>query len=223
MRRQKLEKIKKQRKQDYPKRIAIIGIDSSGKTTLMKELEKRLKRDKSYGFYQTSGYAKHGRFFKFIGKFFDKLSRNKKTTPHFVSHAGYAVTMPLARMVKEKGKKEVFFDRYAPIEINAFKEAYNMKGEKKILPLFRFVTGTKDPDAVVLMKMKPEEAMKRIQGRREKQYHEKKEILEKMQKAYDEEVDRLKKKGVKVIIIDSNKLNPEQEAEFVLKKLKRQV
>jgi len=223
MRRQQLEKMKKQSKQNYPKRIAIIGIDSSGKTTLLRELEKRLKHDKSYGFYQTSGYAEHGRFFKLLGRFFDKLSRNKKTTPRFVSHAGYAVTMPFARMVKEKDKKEVFFDRYAPLEVNAFKEMYKVKRKKKLLPLFRFLTGTKDPDAVVLMRIKPEEAMKSIQRRKEKQFHEKKDILDRMQRAYNEEFKRLKKKGVKVIVVDSHKLNPEQEAELVLKKLKRQV
>ncbi len=216
--------MKRQRKkQGDVKRVAIIGVDSSGKTTLLRELEKRLKHDKSYGFYQTSGYAKHGRFFKFLGRFFNKLSYNKKTTPRFVSHAGYTVTMPFARMVKEKDKRVVFFDRYAPLEINAFKEAYKLKKKKKLLPFFRFLTGTKDPDVVVLMRINPEKAMERIEKRGGKQFHESKEVLKKMQEAYEEEIKRLKEKGIKVIEIDSSKMTPEEEARKVLKELKRQV
>lgn len=194
-----------------PFRVAIVGIDGSGKSTIYKQVVKKYKKEygKKIGNMELSGYSNSNKLAQKTGKVLDTIGKipSKKTAFEDIRNTGYYLTFPFFKIMKEKGKKIVIFDRYPRIDLELFKEIYKNKKRTKIFyPLFKTFSGTAYPNIVVVTRRKPEEAIKEILKRKKRDKHENLEDLKKMDKALDTEINKLKKRGIKVIEVDIDKI-----------------
>jgi|GEM_PF-6050305 len=204
------EKLKKN-KSYSPFRIAIVGIDGSGKSTIYKQVVKKYKKEygKKIGNMKLLSYSNSNKLAQKTGKVLERIGKipSKKTAFEDIKNTGYYLTFPFFKIMKEKGKKIVIFDRYPRIDLELFKEIYKNKKRTKIFyPLLKTFSGTAYPNIVVVTRRKPEEAIKEILKREKRDKHENLEDLKKMDKALDDEINKLKKRGIKVIEVDIDKM-----------------
>lgn len=103
-----------------PKRIAVIGIDGSGKDLFARKL---LRKDKDAGIIRVTNYDKSNKAFSALGKIPAKaieLGEKKKSKKMILAgYFGWAALFPFYRIRKEKGKQKVIFARYPAFDIEA--------------------------------------------------------------------------------------------------------
>jgi len=184
-----------------PKRIAVIGIDGSGKDIFAKTLS---GGSKNAALVKLTEYGPKDRVFRALGKIPDKLiaagERTKSKKLVVAGYAGHALLFAPYRIKKEKGKDNIYFVRYPPYDAEALSKVYG-KGMASSLvkKVVKVASASPRPDEIYLMEVEPKLAMERIKRRgRTIQLHENEESLAKLQIEYGKVADRLAKKGVKI-------------------------
>lgn len=215
-------------------RVAFIGIDSSGKSSISRKVAREYEKEygEKAGYLKLGSYSNSGKVARKAGKVFDAIGRipSEKTAFESLKNTFYYLSFPVIKIMEEKGKDIMVNDRYPRLDLELFKEIHNNKKRTKVLyPLLKTLSGTAYPDIVVIPRRKPEEAMKDISKRKGvKDKHENIADLRKMDKALDSLIKDLENKGVKVIEIDVDKLikrhgkgevSSEKAAELVKKKV----
>jgi thymidylate kinase len=192
-----------------PKRIAVIGIDGSGKDRFAKKL---LEKEKDAGIIKVAKYDKSNKVFSALGKMPLKMIRSgeEKNSKKMVlaGYFGLAALSPFYRIRKEKGKKKMIFVRYPAFDIEALSKVYGSEKANRILKrLAKFISASPKVDELYMLEIDPKIAMKNIRERGEKiQSHETEEKLRVMAKEYSRLIKEAKKSGVRVHRVDAAKL-----------------
>jgi len=184
-----------------PKRIAVIGIDGSGKDIFAKTL---FEKSRNAALIKLTEYGPKNRVFRALGRIPDKLiatgERTKSKKLVVAGYVGHALLFAPYRIKKEKGKDNVYFVRYPPYDAEALSKVYG-KGRTSSLikKVVKVASASPRPDEIYLMEVEPKLAMERIRRRgRAVQLHENEESLAKLQIEYEKVADRLAKKGVRI-------------------------
>ena len=184
-----------------PKRIAVIGIDGSGKDIFAKTL---FENSKNSALVKLTEYGPKERVFRALGKIPDKLigagERTKSKKLVVAGYAGHALLFAPYRIKKEKGKDSIYFVRYPPYDAEALSKIYGKgRASSLIKKIVKVASASPRPDEIYLMEVEPKLAMERINQRgRAIQMHENEESLAKLQKEYEKVAGRLAKKGVRI-------------------------
>ncbi len=194
------------RKRKKPFRVAIIGIDGSGKTTIALKLKEEY--GEQAGLLQVRGYPQAGKLGRSAAKVFDRAytSKTKKTTPKTLAQAGYLFSFPFVRIPAEKNKSIMIYDRYPLYEVETHSKARPSKKMKIVKKISEKASGAPEADVVVVTLRDPEIAFEELKKRKKIEYLEDLESLKKMRKAVEEEIVELRKRGVKVITIPVDEL-----------------
>lgn len=208
------------------KRIAILGKDGAGKTTLMKRLDHAMQKKRlRVGKISLPRYETSGRLGRFLG---GKLSdvtdaAHTKKMPPLVAgtYLGAAALNPWLRLPAEKGKDVLLMERHA-FDAMAYGPVYE---SKKAYPVARFLSGSPVPNVVIYIKCPTQVALERIKKRNRgvKQIHETAELLDRLDAGYDNVLEYLRRKygkKTKVIVVDGSgtKAQVERQAEAELRK-----
>ena len=184
-----------------PKRIAVIGIDGSGKDLFARTL---FENSRNAALVKLTEYGPENRVFRALGKIPKKVvevgERTKSDKLIVAGYAGHALLSGPYRIIKEKGKETVIFVRYPPYEAEALSKIYGKgRAASLVKKIVKVASASPRPDEIYLMQAEPKVAMKRIEQRgRPIQKHENERDLTKLQKEYEKVVERLAKKGVKI-------------------------
>jgi len=184
-----------------PKRIAVIGIDGSGKDIFAKTL---FENSRNAALVKLTEYGPKERVFRALGKTPDKLiatgERTKSKKLVVAGYVGHALLFAPYRIKKEKGKDSIYFVRYPPYDAEALSKVYGKgRASSLVKKIVKVASASPRPDEIYLMEVEPKLAMERIKQRGKAiQMHENEESLAKLQKEYEKVADRLAKKGVKI-------------------------
>jgi thymidylate kinase len=184
-----------------PKRIAVIGIDGSGKDIFAKTL---FENSRNAALVKLTEYGPENRLFRALGKIPNKLietgERTKSKKLIVAGYAGHALLFGPYRIKKEKRKEKIFFVRYPPYDAEALSKVYGKgKASSLIKKIVKVASASPRPDEIYLMEVEPKVAMDKIKQRGKPiQMHENKESLTKLAQEYEKVADRLAKKGVKI-------------------------
>lgn len=184
-----------------PKRIAVIGIDGSGKDIFAKTL---FENSRNAALVKLTEYSPKNRVFGALGKIPNKAvevgERTKSNKLIVAGYAGHALLFGPYRIIQEKGKETVFFVRYPPYEAEALSKIYGKgKASSLLKKIVKVASASPRPDEIYLMEAEPKVAMERIERRGKPiQRHENEKDLDRLQKEYKKIVERLDKNGVKI-------------------------
>lgn len=184
-----------------PKRIAVIGIDGSGKDLFAKTL---FENSRNAALVKLTEYGPEDRLFRALGKIPKKVveagEKTKSDKLIVAGYAGHALLSGPYRIIKEKGKDTVYFVRYPPYEAEALSKIYGKgKAASLIKKIVKVASASPRPDEIYLMETEPKVAMERIERRGKPiQRHENEKDLTRLQKEYEKVVERLAKNGVKI-------------------------
>jgi len=184
-----------------PKRIAVIGIDGSGKDLFAKTL---FENSRNAALVKLTEYGPKDRIFRALGRIPDKLiatgERTKSKKLVVAGYAGHALLFVPYRIKKEKGKDNIYFVRYPPYDAEALSKVYGKgRASSLVKKVVKVASASPRPDEIYLMEVEPKLAMERIKRRGKAiQMHENEESLAKLQREYEKVVERLAKKGVKI-------------------------
>ncbi len=199
-----------------PIRIAVVGIDGTGKTSAVEHLKKILGKKYKVGHLtiaprKATARSKLGkRIFGFLEGISRKADKTEDRAYISISQSIYSQIIPFARIAKEKGKDIMIYERHPALDYMVYGKEYIGRLLSKAE---RLMTGVPRPDIIIYLDAKPEVAFSRILKRRltgEKEYihpHESSiEALSTAKERFEKVIRKFEKDPrVKVIRIDANK------------------
>jgi thymidylate kinase len=202
-------------------KISIIGIDNTGKTSIVKSLDKITGIDT---IHLTKNKNNDCTIAKYLGKITDNLAKfgedyNSK------SLTGFAYLMHLLPYkLEERAKKFsqlLISDRDPIIDTLCYSEFYLPNKISSIVqPSLKFFleNSFNYPSSIIYLETTPEKSAKRNTNKN--QLHEEIKSLTKLQRLFDEQMFLLRKKGTAIHRIDTNTKSLEEvteEARFLIK------
>ncbi len=196
-----------------PLRIAVVGIDGTGKTTVTNHIARILGKSKKVEIVTLAPRKKvmKTKTGKKIVGFVERINRkaDKKNDKSYVAISQILMNriFPWIRLGKEKKADVVIYERHPKIDYNVYGDYYLGRVIKNIE---KIASGTPNPDIIFYLDSDPEIAFKRIVKRqkRDKKYlhpHERSVKLLKQAKVnFEKTMNEMKKKNVKVIRINTN-------------------
>ncbi len=193
-----------------PIRIAVVGIDGSGKSTVIKHIKEMFadhKVDVITSLPRERSVYKLKPTASVLQRLSMKGDERKSKAEILVSQFFYTLIYPFIRIAKEKKSDIIIYERYPPIDFRVYREVY--KTPKLSSDISTLLAAAPKVDLLIHLKTDPNVAYKRIlsdvktkKRKKAKHFHEGKAELEALSKKFNDMVRRFKSENPDTIVIE---------------------
>lgn len=198
-------------------KVSVVGIDNSGKTSVVRSLENIDGIGTIYTFGEYVG--SESRLARFFGSLVDRLTQFGQVNEH-KTISGFAWVghfIPYYFAERANGHKDIVArDRDPVVDALCYSESYLLQGISRILrrPLkLTLKTFFGYPNLLIYLETSPEVAVQR--SVKKKQLHEDLDNLTRVRGLYDQEIFILEKEGINVVRIGTDTKSLEEVIEEV--------
>ncbi len=197
-----------------PVRIAVVGIDGTGKTSAVNHLARILSKKRRVQVItmapreETMRTKTGKRITGFLEKMNKKSDKTKDKLYVGISQVIMNKLLPWVRLAKERNSDIVIYERHPRIDYKVYGDYYLTRGISRIE---EHLSGIPKPDIVVYLDADSEIAIKRILARQKKEnrflhpHEENVELLKMAKDRFNKVLGELEVSGIKIIRIDANK------------------
>ncbi len=192
-----------------PIRIAVVGIDGTGKTSTVSYLEDKLKPLGRVRVMTLTPRANRvsGKLPKLVVGALERLNRISDKTgnrlPISVSQILMNRLLPVIRLAKEHKTDFIIYERHPSLDYAVYGKEY--VGET-IARIEHKLSGVPDPDIIVYLRASPEVAIERIKRRTKPPHPHERGIkeLKTARERFDKLIEKMKRKNIQVVEIDAD-------------------